>query len=253
MKRYGLLIDTSRCIGCRSCQVSCKQWNQLPAEGTINRGSFENPPDLSATSYNKIRFIEVAEPKNGVDWYFLSQRCMHCADPGCVKVCPSGALFKSETGAVVINKEKCIGCNYCKGACPFNVPRYDADRKVAKCHLCNERVLNGMEPACAKICPPKAIRFGEWDTLLKDAKATGRAVYGADSLGGTGVLYLLEDKPEAYGLDPKPSMPLTVTLWKDILRPLGWVAMIGALCGAVGHYAALGPKKLDKEEEKEGA
>ncbi|TLN26695.1 4Fe-4S dicluster domain-containing protein [bacterium] len=249
MKRYGLLIDTSRCIGCRSCQVTCKQWNQLEAEKTVNTGSFENPPDLSDKCYNKIRFIEVAEKKNGVDWYFLSQRCMHCAEPGCVKVCPSGALKKSETGAVAVDKTKCIGCNYCKSACPFNVPRYSEDRKVAKCTLCNDRVLNGMQPACAKGCAPGAIKFGEWDELLKEAKASGKSAYGADSLGGTGVLYILEDKPEVYGLSPKPQIPLAVTLWKDILRPIGLVAFVGAIVAAAGHYAVIGPKS---HEEKEG-
>jgi formate dehydrogenase iron-sulfur subunit len=242
------LIDTSRCIGCRSCQVTCKQWNELGVEKTTNRGSFENPPDLSDKTYNRVRFIEVAEPRNGVDWYFLSQRCMHCAEPGCEKVCPTGAVHKSETGAVAVNKAKCIGCNTCKAACPFDVPRYDAERKIAKCNLCNERIVNGMEPACAKGCPSKAIRFGEWDGLLKDARASGKIVYGADSLGGTGVLYLLEDQPEAYGLDPRPRLSFTVTLWKDIVKPLGWVAMIAALCGALGHYATVGPKKIDEKE-----
>lgn len=249
MKRTGLLIDSSRCIGCRSCQVACKEWNRLPAETTKNLGSFENPPDLSASSYNRIRFIEVDEPKNGVDWYFLSQRCMHCGDAACTKVCPSGTLSRSETGAVAPDRKKCIACHNCKAACPFNVPRYGADKKIAKCNLCNDRILNGLEPACAKACAPKAIRFGEWDALLKDAKATGRAVYGADSLEGTGVLYLLEDKPEVYGLDPRPSIPFSVALWKDIVRPLGWVAMIGAAVGAMAHYGTVGPKKF---EEKEG-
>ncbi|HEY6007883.1 MAG TPA: 4Fe-4S dicluster domain-containing protein [Geobacteraceae bacterium] len=249
MKRTGLLIDTARCIGCRSCQVACKEWNRLPAEPTKNRGSFENPPDLSVNTYNKVRFIEVAEPRNGVDWYFLSQRCMHCGDPACVKVCPSGGLSRNEIGAVTADRSKCIGCQSCRAACPFDVPRYGKDKKMAKCHLCNDRIVNGLEPACAKACGPRAIRFGQWDDLLKEARATTRPVYGADSLDGTGVLFLLEAKPEVYGLDPDPRIPFNVVLWKDILRPLGLVAMIGAMVGAMGHYAVVGPKKL---EEKEG-
>lgn len=249
MKRFGLLIDSSRCIGCRSCQVACKEWNSLAAEPTKNRGSFENPPDLSSNNFNKIKFIEVDEPKNGVDWLFLSQRCMHCGEPSCVKVCPSGALSKNELGAVTTDSSKCIGCHLCKSACPFDVPRYDASHKIAKCHLCADRITNGLEPSCAKSCPPKSIRYGEWDTLLKEATATGRKVYGADTLNGTGVLFLLEDKPEVYGLNPKPDIPLTVTLWKDIVRPLGLLTIVGTLVAAAAHYVSVGPKKF---EEKEG-
>ena len=148
--RVGFLVDTSRCIGCRSCQVACKAWNHMDADKTVEKGSYENPTDLTPNLYNRIRFLESADDRGDVKWLFMNERCVHCGDAGCMKVCPApGALYRTKEGIVVFDKEKCISCKYCVSACPFNIPRYGADNKVTKCHLCFDRVGAGRLPACA--------------------------------------------------------------------------------------------------------
>ncbi|MFZ3254657.1 MAG: 4Fe-4S dicluster domain-containing protein, partial [Syntrophales bacterium] len=134
--RKSLLISPEACIGCRSCQTACKAWNQLAGSKTKNTGSFENPPDLTPDLYTKIRYEEVPDASGKLRWLFVSQRCMHCGDAGCMKICPApGALYRTVAGAVAFRKEKCIGCRLCVAACPFHVPRYDTANKIAKCHL----------------------------------------------------------------------------------------------------------------------
>ena len=131
MSRKALVISPELCIGCRGCQTACKSWNQLPATKTANKGTTENPPDLTPNLYNKIRYVEMPSETNPVRWLFVSQRCMHCDDAGCIKICPApGALFKTKEGAVGFDKEKCIGCKLCVAGCPFNVPRYDEKTRL---------------------------------------------------------------------------------------------------------------------------
>ena len=132
------------CIGCRGCQVACKSWNQLPAIKTKNNGSYQNPPDLESAAFNIIRYNEVPSKENPVRWLFVSRRCMHCEDAGCMTICPApGALYRTEEGAVAFDRDKCIGCKLCVNACPFDVPRYDAEGKISKCHLCFDRIGSG--------------------------------------------------------------------------------------------------------------
>lgn len=248
MDRKGFLIDTSRCTACRSCQVACKQWNKLPAEGTVNRGSYENPPALSPHLYNQVRFIE-AEKDGDFRWLFRNQRCMHCGEAGCLKVCPSaGALYRTPEGLVGWDREKCIGCNYCVSACPFDVPRYTEDKKVAKCHGCADRVSAGLSPACAKACPTGAIRFGDRDALIAGAKSKGKAVYGEKDLGGLGVVFVLDDSPGRYELPENPAIPASIFLWKDVIRPMGILGFWGAVGAALLHYVTVGPKRLEEDE-----
>src|SRR5512136_1877896 len=219
--RKGFLVDTARCIGCRSCQVACKQWNKLDADKTKNLGTFENPRDLTPALYNRIRFVE-KENSGTVSWLFLNERCMHCGDAGCMKVCPSpGALYRTKDGIVSYNKEKCISCKYCVSACPFGVPRYDSDNKVTKCNLCQSRVEGGMDPACAKACPTETLKFGKRSELIAKATAAKKKLYGVDDLNGLGVVYALEGPPEQYGPPAKPSIPVSIFLWKDVIKPLG--------------------------------
>ena len=161
MARKAFMIDTSRCTACRSCQVACKQWNKLPAEASVNRGSYENPPQLTSNTYNKIEFFEKEE--NGqFKWLFLNQRCMHCADAGCIKVCPSvGALYRTDDGMVGFNKDKCISCNYCVSGCPFDIPRYDEKNHISKCHGCIDRVSAGLQPAAQPLIGEPGASDGE--------------------------------------------------------------------------------------------
>ncbi|ABQ27530.1 4Fe-4S dicluster domain-containing protein [Geotalea uraniireducens] len=245
--RKGFLIDTTRCIGCRSCQVACKQWNKLEADKTANQGSFENPRDLTPNLYNRIRFVEQAD-SGSVKWLFMNERCMHCGDAGCMKVCPSpGALYRTKEGIVAFNREKCISCKYCVSACPFNIPRYGTDDKVSKCNLCGDRVAGGMPPACAKACPTQSIQFGNRAELVARAKAAKKSIYGESDLMGLGVVYALEGKPEEYGLPAKPSIPVSIFLWKDVIKPLGILGFWGSVGAMLLHYVTIGPKKLDDE------
>ncbi len=247
--RTGLLIDTSRCIGCRSCQVACKEWNRLDADRNVQAGGYENPRDLTPNTYNRIRFIEKADGKGAVTWRFLSERCLHCGDAGCMKVCPSpGALYRTPEGLVGFDREKCISCKYCVSACPFDVPRYGADEKVAKCNLCEGRVASGLSPACAKACPTQALQFGSRDALIAQAKAKGKTVYGEADLGGLGVVYALDAPPETYGLPASPSIPAAIFLWKDVVKPLGILGFWGSVAAVLVHYVTFGGRKIEEND-----
>lgn len=248
MTRKAFMIDTTRCTACRSCQVACKQWNKLSAEDTVNRGSYENPPDLTPQLYNQIHFIE-QDQGNDLRWLFLNKRCMHCAEAGCVKVCPSaGALYHTPEGMVAYNQDKCIECHYCVNGCPFDVPRYDTKKKVTKCHACMDRIANGLVPACVKACPTSTLQFDDRDKLIAQAKAKGQKIYGENDLSGLGVMYVLDDVPQTYTLPDKPVIPASIFLWKDVIKPLGILGFWGAMGAAVLHYVTVGPKKLEEDD-----
>ncbi len=251
MAREAFLIDMKRCIACRSCQVACKQWNKLEPEAAVNRGSYENPPQLTPQLYNQIQFIE-KDQGDDLDWLFMNKRCMHCGDAGCIKVCPSaGALYKTPEGMVGFNQDKCIECHYCVNGCPFDVPRYDARRKVTKCTGCLERTTNGLAPACVKACPTKTLRYGNRDALLAEAKASGRKVYGESDLQGLGAVYLLDEDPGTYALPAKPAIPASIFLWKDVIKPFGILGFWGAVGMAVLHYVTIGPKQLESSDDQD--
>jgi formate dehydrogenase iron-sulfur subunit len=254
MARKALLISPELCIGCRGCQTACKSWNQLPAEKTLNRGSSENPPDLSPAVYNKIRYLEVPSEANPVRWLFVSQRCMHCEDAGCMKICPApGALFRTKEGAVSFNKEKCIGCKLCASACPFGLARFDANDKISKCHLCSDRISAGLSPSCAKTCPTGAIRFGDRDSMIGLSRAEGYAkLYGEADLGGLGALYAFKDAPKLYGMKEGPAIAESVVFWHQVLKPLAYWGLGGAVAASVLHYIAFGPKRDEEEVKKDG-
>ncbi len=247
-----MLVDFSKCIGCRACQVACKQWNQLKAEKTEMTGTYENPPDLSAMTWTKIKFIEKGEG-NTLDWYFRRMLCQHCSEAACEKVCPPKAITREEGVALVIDQNKCTGCKYCISACPFGVPRYDEKTNTAKkCNLCIDRIANDLTPACAKVCAPGAVVFGERTELISDAKDRMAALqemgmsnvrlYGEDELGGLGVMMLMTADPDVYDLPDDPTMPISITLWQDILKPLtiasgagAALAVIVSLIGSIGY------------------
>lgn len=246
------LIDVSRCIGCRSCQMACKQWNHLPAGLTTSSGTYQNPPDLQANTWMLIRFLEVSE-KEEIQWLFWKEVCMHCTDASCVHVCPAGARVHLDYGAVETVHEKCIGCRICIAACAFGKPRYSEEsNKVYKCNLCTERVLNGLSPACVKACPTGALTFGEKGEMIRMAYRRARelggdaSVYGDQLFGGTHIIYVLEKAAGFYSsLPARPKVAASAMFWKELLKPFGaWNAGMGlasiaaaSIAGRRGHIA----------------
>ena len=212
------LIDVSKCMGCRGCQVACKAWNELPAVSTEQTGTYENPPELSGHTWIRVEFRE----RPG-EWLFRAHTCMHCTEASCEKVCPTGAI--SHQGEVVIIDQKwCIGCGYCVLACPFGIPHKDEEVGTSrKCRFCIDRITNGYEPACAKTCPSGAIQFGERADLIAAAHKRVKTlvtrygypnanVYGENELGGLHTIYVLTDRPSAYGLPEAPEVATSTML-----------------------------------------
>ncbi|MEW6679940.1 MAG: 4Fe-4S dicluster domain-containing protein [bacterium] len=224
MAKLGTLIDTSRCTGCRGCQVACKQWNGLEAEKTRFFGGegYQNPKELSGKTFTLVYFKEKANGDN-FQWLFRKHQCMQCTIASCVNVCPVKALSKHPDGYTVRDREKCIGCGMCVQNCPFKVPRIDEKNKATSCKYCIDRVQNGLTPACAKACPSGAIQFGERDELLKKAKDRvavlgGKAnLYGETQCGGLGVLYILLDDPDIYGLAHAPKTA-EIPTWDELVE-----------------------------------
>jgi formate dehydrogenase beta subunit len=257
MKEKIMLVDVSKCTACRSCQVACKNWNELPADQTENQGSFQNPPNLNPHTYTLIRFQEVEEGSSGIKWHFRNDKCYHCTEPGCMKVCPvPGCIFKTPEGAVVLDSAKCIGCKYCYHACPFAIPQFDdATEKMYKCTFCYDRQAEGLIPACAKACPTGAITFGDKDDMMTAAYARakklggGATVYGDRVLGGTHVMYVLTEQSSVYEKLPvDPKISLSVVLWKDILKPLSMFSLLGGIGASLLYYITKGPKRPTFEE-----
>lgn len=253
MAKMSILVSPERCIGCRSCQVACKEWNKLPATRTKNTGTFENPPDLSSTEFTKIRYTEVPSDDNDGRWLFVSQRCMHCDKAGCMQICPSpGALFRTPGGAVAYDKSKCIGCKLCASSCPFGTPRFDSQNKISKCHLCHDRTQAGLEPACVKACPTGGLRYGNRQDLALQASKEGYGnLYGASMLGGTAVMYAFKDAPRVYGMKENPQIPGSVVFWNG-LKPLACLGLGFSVAASIIHYLAIGPHKEEDEENKNG-
>ena len=228
----GVLVDLARCMGCRSCQVACKAWNDNPGEDTGCWGSYENPPGLSSTTWTRVKFAEVE--KSGTLKLVMSKvQCMHCEYPACAAVCPEQVYQKEANGAVTLEGEKCIGCQNCMKVCPFMVPHInwidnpdldyvDADPQMTKCVLCFDRISNDMEPACVKACSTGGLTFGDRAELLlvareRMAKFPGKYVdhiYGEKEVGGTAWLYLSPVPFEELGFPKLPEEPVDVSEYK---------------------------------------
>jgi formate dehydrogenase iron-sulfur subunit len=235
-ERVGFFTDTSVCIGCKACEVACKEWNGLPDPDadalTLTGMSYDNTAALGSNAWRHVAFIEqpvqedlpdlieaVAEGDLGATrWLMSSDVCKHCTHAACLDVCPTGALVRTEFGTVIVQPDVCNGCAYCVSACPFGViDRREGDGRAWKCTMCYDRLRGGLEPACAKACPTDSIQFGPLDELraiaqtrldeLHEAGTPQARLYGedpADGIGGAGAFFLLLDEPEVYGLPPDP-------------------------------------------------
>jgi formate dehydrogenase iron-sulfur subunit len=267
--RMGFFTDTSVCIGCKACEVACKEWNHVPEDGLNLTGmSYDNTVGLSADSWRHVAFIEqrkpvpaptpadgagnadgAADPTAGLRWLMASDVCKHCTHAACLDVCPTGALMRTEFGTVVVQQDVCNGCGYCIPACPYGViDRREGDGRAWKCTMCYDRLGAGMEPACAKACPTDSIQFGPLDELREraadrldqviEAGEADARLYGADpgdGVGGDGAFFLLLDEPEVYGLPPDP-----VVTTRDL--PAMWrhvgVAAVTLAAAAAASFAA---------------
>ncbi|GAA2319029.1 4Fe-4S dicluster domain-containing protein [Streptomyces violaceusniger] len=297
--RVGFFTDTSVCIGCKACEVACKEWNAVPEDGLDFTGmSFDNTQGLSASTWRHVAFIEQNKPlgraetgvdhgdvdvlalaaqgsgtpveeaaitptsaappsdggQNGLRWLMSSDVCKHCTHAACLDVCPTGALFRTEFGTVVVQDDVCNGCGYCVPACPYGVIDVrPEDGGAHKCTLCYDRLGAGQEPACAKACPTDSIQFGPLDELRERAAARveqlhrvgveDARLYGhdpGDGVGGDGAFFLLLDEPEVYGLPPDPVVTTRdlPSMWRHAgaaaLTLLGGVAAVFAAQGGVG-------------------
>jgi len=261
MPRMGFFTDTSVCIGCKACEVACKEWNGVPDDGFDLLGlSFDNTGGLSANSWRHVAFIEQPRPAPGpasadgdrFDWLMMSNVCKHCTHAACLDVCPTGALFRTEFETVVVQSDICNGCGYCIPACPYGVIDQRAgDGRAWKCTLCYDRLGAGRTPACAQACPTESIQYGELDELRERADARVAALHGAgrpearlyghdptDGVGGDGAFFLLLDEPEAYGLPPDP-----VVTTRDLPRMWRRAALAGLAMAAAAVAAFAGGRR----------
>jgi formate dehydrogenase iron-sulfur subunit len=271
--RVGFFTDTTVCIGCKACEVACKQWNDLTSDGgeMVGGGSYDHTRRLSASTWRHVRFIEnpalptAAVAGDGLpdivqmaeaaappldSWLFMSDVCKHCTNAGCMDACPTGAIIRTEFDTVVIQADVCNGCGYCIPSCPFGVPDRDPeDGRAAKCTLCYDRLEDGLEPACAKACPTDSIVFGPYDeivdlaqkrvTRLHERGIESAYLYGAGDppeaslAGGLGAFFLLTEPPERYGLPAQADSPI-----QENVVPATAAAVGAGLLAAIGVAAA---------------
>jgi formate dehydrogenase iron-sulfur subunit len=223
------LTDASICIGCKACEVACKEWNHIPDDGFNWTGqSYDNTQALGSSTWRHVLFLEEKQPMGpqlaGIDepfrWQFLSDVCKHCENSGCLEACPTGAIVRTEFESVFVQHDVCNGCGYCVVSCPFGV--VDKNHQVGtafKCTFCYDRQRDGLMPACAKACPTRSIRFGHLEELRQDAQARVKELQdrgyndaqiydpSASSVGGTHAIFVIFGEPEAYNFPPAPEVP----------------------------------------------
>lgn len=232
----GFLTDSTLCIGCKACEVACKEWNDVPEDGLLWSGlSYDNTLALGASTWRHVKFLEQdpvagrgGNSGDGLSWQFSSDVCKHCEEAGCLEACPTGSIFRTEFGGVFVQPDICNGCGYCVVGCPFGViDRRPEDGRAFKCTFCYDRQKVGLEPACAKACPTESIVFGELEELRSVAdqrieKLHREGIEDArlydpreTSVRGIHALFIVRGDPRAYNLPPNPEVPTT-------LLPRGW-------------------------------
>ena len=265
----GILIDTTKCISCRACQVACKRQHNLEAEKTdfFMTAGYQNPVHRSSRTWNLITFNETDGPE-GFRWEFGRRQCYHCLEPTCVTACPVGALYKKDSGAVCYDESRCLGCRYCQIACPFNAPRFEWDDptpEIKKCDMCDDLVQQGRPPACSTTCPTGAINFGDREELLREAKKRladsperyVNHVYGEKEVGGTCVLHLAGIPFEQMGyVSGLPEKPLAGQIEKPMqvipFATTSMVAVLGGLFWIMKRRDEVGRENDKTDQDKDG-
>jgi formate dehydrogenase iron-sulfur subunit len=258
------IVDIDLCIGCKACEIACKEWNDLEVDQTSNFGSYQSHEDLSATTWDLMRFNEVDLPNGDLAWLIRKDSCLHCDEPGCLLACPApGAIVQYENGIVDFDESQCIGCQYCISACPFDIPRFDSEtKKVYKCTMCVDRVSNSLEPACVKSCPTGAIKYGARQDMItygeeKVAKLQERGfadatLYNPSGVGGVHMMYVVPrgEMLGEYGLPSDPDVRSN-TSFLGLLRNLRGIGAIATWLGlaGVGLYWLRTGRKLPPEED----
>ncbi|MGG5253662.1 4Fe-4S dicluster domain-containing protein [Neobacillus sp. SM06] len=264
-KDKAILVDTSLCTGCKACQLACKEWHNLPAtEFEKVPGTYQNPADRSSNTLMLMKFSEQYDASTKtMEWLIRKDQCMHCTDAPCVDVCPTSALFTHADGFVGLEREKCIGCSYCGKACPFDIPRYQLDaltgkNKMNKCDFCQDRVTNGEKPACVQTCPTNALEVESWDLAVKQAynrvakikdRFPNANVYGDKIMGGTHYIYVLTEKPEAYGLPANPKTNELVGFRKDVIKPVTQLFMGVTAVGLLANFIVSSASYTSKDNQ----
>jgi formate dehydrogenase iron-sulfur subunit len=251
MTTTGFFTDSTLCIGCKACEVACKEWNEVPADGYDFSGrSYDNTGALGHSTWRHVKFVEedvtIGSGGNAPDllsWQFSSDVCKHCEHAGCLEACPTGSIIRTEFGGVYIQPDICNGCGYCVVTCPFGVvDRRPDDGRAFKCTFCYDRQKVGEEPACAKACPTGSILFGDLGELEKTADARIARLHEAgmtdarvwnpkdSSVGGTHAFFLIRGDASRYNLPDNPVVPTTLLrpAWTSAAAAAGAIA-IGAL------------------------
>jgi len=258
------LVDIDLCIGCKACEVACKEWNDLQVEETHNFGGYQSHENLTASTWDLMRFNEVDLDNDGFAWLIRKDSCLHCEEPGCLLACPApGAVVQYENGIVDFDQDKCIGCQYCVSGCPFDIPRFDSEtKKVYKCTMCVDRIGNGLEPACVKSCPTGSIRFGTKEDMLhygeekvgklKERGFDDALLYDPEGVGGLHMMYVVPrgEMLDEYGLPDEPTVKgASFFPVMSGLRKLGSVATWAGLLGAAVFFLRTG-RKFPPSEDK---
>ena len=259
----GFFTDTTLCIGCKACEVACKEWNQLPAEldpqhFRLSGNSYDNTMSLSGTTFRHVKFVEqfdLNDPNRiGGRWLMMSDVCKHCVQAGCLEVCPTGAIMRTEFDTVYIQQDVCNGCRYCVAGCPFGVIEMNDNGVAGKCTFCYDRLQAGLTPACAQACPTASIQFGPVDQLqqradarlaqLQQAGYTQARLYGRDDkiVGGLNAFYLLDDDPSVYGLPQAPQLP------SRNLPASGGLGLLAAVLAGLSGILAFRKRRMDPGE-----
>jgi formate dehydrogenase iron-sulfur subunit len=257
MSTTGFFTDSTLCIGCKACEVACKEWNLVPDDGFLWSGlSYDNTLTLGHSSWRHVKFVE-NPPRTGcggnapdhLSWEFSSDVCKHCENAGCLEACPTGSIIRTEFGGVYVQPDICNGCGYCVVSCPFGViDRRPDDGRAFKCTFCYDRQKAGMEPACAKACPTGSILFGDLETLRSTADARLETLHGAgmadasiydardSSVGGIHAFFLIRGDQRAYNLPPDPRIPtdLLPRAWGSAAAAAGLMILGSALAFALG-------------------